>query len=124
MPASAPHGSPGAASAMRIDRLREVAGAFDGMLIDQFGVIHDGQKLYPGALGVMEGLRDAGIPVVVMTNSGKRAEANRQRLIRMGLPRELFVDAVSSGEIAYQMLLGMRPGQECTNEQLQDRHPS
>ena len=74
------------------------------MLIDQFGVIHDGQTLYPGTLRVLSELHASGIPVAVMTNSGKRAEANRRRLVTMGVPRAHFVDAVSSGEVAFQSL--------------------
>jgi HAD superfamily hydrolase (TIGR01459 family) len=85
----------------RIEGLGEIASRFDGMLIDQFGVIHDGQKLYPGTARVLDALHARGIPVAVMTNSGKRAESNRQRLVRMGVPREHFVDAVSSGEVAF-----------------------
>ena len=38
---------------MRINGLHEIASRFDGMLIDQFGVIHDGQKLYPGTARVL-----------------------------------------------------------------------
>lgn len=108
MPPSAPPGSPGVASAMRIEGLSGIASRFDGMLIDQFGVIHDGQKLYPGTLRVLSELKSLGIPVAVMTNSGKRAEANRERLVRMGVPREHFVDAVSSGEVAFANLTAAR----------------
>ncbi len=93
---------------MRIERLAEIAANFDAMLIDQFGVIHDGQKLYPGALGVLQQLHERNIPVVVMTNSGKRAASNMVRLVKMGLPRELFVDAISSGEVAYAFVKGKR----------------
>jgi HAD superfamily hydrolase (TIGR01459 family) len=89
---------------MRIERLSEIASGFGGMLIDQFGVIHDGERLYPGTLRVLNELRAIGIPVAVMTNSGKRAEANRRRLVKMGVPRECFVDAVSSGEVAFSSL--------------------
>ena len=89
---------------MRINGLSEITAQFDGMLIDQFGVIHDGQKLYPGTLRVLSELKALGIPVAVMTNSGKRAEANRKRLVKMGVPRDCFVDAVSSGEVAFQSL--------------------
>ena len=74
------------------------------MLIDQFGVIHDGQSLYPGSLRILSELKARGIPVAVMTNSGKRAEANRERLVKMGVPRDHFVDAVSSGEVAFSSL--------------------
>jgi HAD superfamily hydrolase (TIGR01459 family) len=94
---------------MRISGLSEIAGRFDGMLIDQYGVIHDGERLYPGTLRAMQKLKAAGIPVAVMTNSGKRAAANIARLVRIGLPRELFVDAVSSGEVAYQALVREGP---------------
>jgi HAD superfamily hydrolase (TIGR01459 family) len=93
---------------MPIRGLGEIAAHFDGMLIDQFGVIHDGQKLYPGTLEVLRELKLLGIPVAVMTNSGKRAAANGERLVRMGVPREHFVDAVSSGEVAYERVKGRR----------------
>lgn len=89
---------------MRINGLHEIASRFDGMLIDQFGVIHDGQTLYPGTARVLAELHRLDIPVAVMTNSGKRAEANRQRLVKMGVPRDHFVDAISSGEVAFSGL--------------------
>ena len=101
--------SPGAASMQRLDHLSAVAARFDGMLIDQFGVIHDGEKLSPGIRETLEHLRREKIPVVIMTNSAKRADANCKRLVAMGLDRTLFVDAISSGEIAYQYLSGAAP---------------
>jgi HAD superfamily hydrolase (TIGR01459 family) len=88
----------------RIEALSEIAGDFDAMLIDQFGVLHDGQKLYPGAANAMTGLQALGIPVVIMTNSGKRATPNVDRIVKMGINRSQFVDCVSSGEAAFQSL--------------------
>lgn len=87
-----------------IKGLAEIAGQYDGMLIDQFGVLHDGGTLYPGSLGVLTELKALGIPVAVMTNSAKRAAPNVARLAQMGIPRDHFVDAVSSGEVAYDLL--------------------
>jgi HAD superfamily hydrolase (TIGR01459 family) len=92
----------------RIEGLAEIADGFDAMLIDQFGVIHDGQRLYPGTLDALSHLHHAGIPVIVMTNSGKRAKANRERLVKMGVPREVFLDTVSSGEVAHGQVKGKR----------------
>ncbi len=88
----------------RVSGLSEIAHDFDAMLIDQFGVIHDGQKLYPDAARVMAELHAARIPVIVMTNSGKRAAPNVERIVKMGIPRAHFVDCVSSGEVAFQSL--------------------
>ena len=93
----------------RLDHLGAIAARFGGVLIDQFGVIHDGEKLYPGILDTLDHLRRAKIPVVVMTNSAKRADANSRRLVAMGLDRTHFVDAMSSGEIAYQYLSASAP---------------
>jgi ribonucleotide monophosphatase NagD (HAD superfamily) len=95
---------------MRIEGLGQIARAYGGVLMDQWGVLHDGRRLYPGAAEVMERLHQASIPVVVLTNSGKRAEANRKRLEALGLRRELFVEALSSGEVAYRRLLGNAAG--------------
>ena len=93
---------------MRIDGLSEIAGQFDAMLIDQYGIIHDGQALYSGTLDVMDQLRARGMPVVIMTNSGKRAAANRDRILRMGLSSDHFLGVISSGEVAYARLRGKR----------------
>ncbi len=100
------HGLRGAELVMmrKISGLREIAQDFDAMLIDQFGVIHDGQRLYPGAAEVMAELYTLNIPVMVMTNSGKRAASNVERVVKMGIPRRHFVDCVSSGEVAFQSL--------------------
>jgi HAD superfamily hydrolase (TIGR01459 family) len=88
----------------RISGLGDIARDFDAMLIDQFGVLHDGQQLYPHAREVMDKLSTLNIPVVVMTNSGKRATPNTVRVVNMGIPRNRFVDCVSSGEVAFQSL--------------------
>jgi HAD superfamily hydrolase (TIGR01459 family) len=88
----------------KISGLRDIVQDFDAMLIDQFGVIHDGQKLYPGAAEVMAELHRLNIPAIIMTNSGKRAQSNNERVVKMGVPRAQFVDCVSSGEVAYRSL--------------------
>jgi HAD superfamily hydrolase (TIGR01459 family) len=105
---SAPRAWPGEELGMRISGICDIAERFDSMLIDQFGVIHDSQKLYPGTLRVLSELKSLKIPVVIMTNSGKRAAANRDRLVRIGVARDLFVDCVSSGEVAFDNLQGKR----------------
>jgi HAD superfamily hydrolase (TIGR01459 family) len=89
---------------LRIAGLAEIAQNFDALLIDQFGVIHDGQKLYAGAAKVLTELARANIAVIVMTNSGKRAAPNTARVVKMGVPREHFRECVSSGEVAFQSL--------------------
>jgi HAD superfamily hydrolase (TIGR01459 family) len=88
----------------RILGISEIVDQFDGMIIDQYGILHDGIRLYPGAAEVMQKLNDAGVAVAIVTNSGKRAAANVSRILKMGIPRHHFLDCVSSGEIAFQSL--------------------
>jgi HAD superfamily hydrolase (TIGR01459 family) len=80
---------------------------YDGFLLDQFGVLHDGVGPFPGVLTALEALRRAGRSVVILSNSGKRAAPNAARLGAIGIGRGLYADLVSSGEAAWQ---GLRHG--------------
>ncbi|MEM9049390.1 MAG: TIGR01459 family HAD-type hydrolase [Pseudomonadota bacterium] len=84
----------------RIAGLAEIAARFQGMLFDQFGVLHDGRAAFGGARAALEGVAEAGIPVVLLSNSGKRASANAERLGALGFPQRLFRGVITSGELA------------------------
>lgn len=90
-----------------VSGLSDIVAEFDGFCIDQFGVMHDGQRPYPGAVEALTRLTAAGKAVVVLTNSGKRAGPNRDRIVAMGFPGGSFTAVVSSGEVAWE---GMRHG--------------
>jgi HAD superfamily hydrolase (TIGR01459 family) len=85
----------------RIDGLREIADQFDLFLVDQYGVLHDGIAAYPGAIEAVAKLASSGRNVVVLTNSGKGAAANRARLAALGFAGFSYA-VVSSGEVALQ----------------------
>ena len=84
--------------------LAPLAARYDGFLLDQFGVLHDGRKLFPGVAAALARLKAAGKPVVILSNSGKRAAVNEARLADLGLARETYAALVSSGEVAWQGL--------------------
>jgi HAD superfamily hydrolase (TIGR01459 family) len=81
-------------------RLRDLIFEFDGFVIDQYGVLHDGVRAYAGALEALAAIRSAGKRAVLVTNSGKPAAANEERLARLGFAREFYAALVSSGEAA------------------------
>jgi HAD superfamily hydrolase (TIGR01459 family) len=89
----------------RIDGLRAVAGLFDAFLVDQFGVLHDGRRAFPGAVEAMAGLRSAARGVAILSNSGKRAAPNATRLAALGFGPELYDHLVTSGEVARALLI-------------------
>jgi ribonucleotide monophosphatase NagD (HAD superfamily) len=43
-----------------------------GILLDQFGVLHDGKNAYPTAIDAVRKLSEAGRKVVILSNSARR----------------------------------------------------
>lgn len=84
--------------------LADLAGAYDAFLIDQWGVLHDGHVPYGGAVDCLRRLVAAGKRVVLISNSGRRAQESGERLARIGLSPDGYSDLVTSGEIAWRML--------------------
>lgn len=105
-------GASASSSADRADMLMEPAAAtldllaerYDCFLVDQFGVLHDGQHPYDGAVEALSRLTRMGKSVVLLSNSGRRAAANEERLVRLGFEPGSWRNFVSSGEVAWQML--------------------
>jgi HAD superfamily hydrolase (TIGR01459 family) len=87
-----------------IDRLREIAGDYDLFLIDQWGVVHNGHTLLPGARDTFEALRRDGKSIVLISNSSRRASVSEAALTALGIDRALYDDVVTSGEVAWRQM--------------------
>lgn len=86
------------------DGVAAFAESFDAFLVDQWGVLHNGAEAYPGAIDCLARLRALGKPVVILSNSGKRADANRKRLDALGFTADSYTMLVTSGEVAWHAL--------------------
>lgn len=90
-----------------IDELSE---RYDGFIVDQWGVLHDGSFLFPEAVDALRRLRDRAKHVVLLSNTGRRLAFNRRRLDAMGLGDGEVDDIVTAGETAWQLLrAGIEP---------------
>jgi HAD superfamily hydrolase (TIGR01459 family) len=87
-----------------LDGVRHLAERFDGFILDQWGVLHDGTTPYPGAQEALARLRRAGKRIAVLSNSGKRAGPNAAQMAKIGFAPELYDAMVSAGEDAHQAL--------------------
>ena len=85
--------------------LAALAEAFDGFVIDQWGVLHDGTRPYPEAVACLERLRAAGKAVIILSNSGRSGRDNEAVLASMGFPRDLYDRVASAGDDAREALL-------------------
>lgn len=87
-----------------LDSLSPFAARYDGFLIDLWGVVHDGDALYPGVLGALQELHAMGKKVVFISNAPRRSVNVLAVLARLGVPREYFINAISSGDAAVDFL--------------------
>ena len=85
-----------------IEGLSDIVDKYDAFFLDQFGVLHYGQRPYPDVVATLEKLHYAKKKIVILTNSGKRSEPNLQRLVKMGFPELVIDHVVSSGEVAWR----------------------
>lgn len=89
---------------MMIRGLREVMPNYDIFLLDQYGVLHNGEALLPGVAETLEALHDAGKSLVVLSNTSKRRSELVAELPTRGFKAEWLAGAVCSGEECYKAL--------------------
>jgi HAD superfamily hydrolase (TIGR01459 family) len=82
----------------------EIAGEFDAFIIDLWGVIHDGERPYPGVLDALAAMRQNGRRVCLLSNAPRRVTTVTEKLRGMGVPDEAYDGLMSSGEATYRAL--------------------
>jgi HAD superfamily hydrolase (TIGR01459 family) len=88
----------------------ELAGRYDGFLLDLWGVLHDGRSPMPGAIEALHNLKRAGKRVVILSNAPRRVTGVIRRVGEIGISRGLYDDLLSSGEAAWRWLSQGNPG--------------
>ena len=101
------------------------------VLLDQFGVLHDGQKPYSGSIEAVKALAESGRKILIISNSSRSAPPSCRtsiyntstvrlvdelvnasagssgalgKLEKMGFPKDAFYGAITSGEVCHQAL--------------------
>ena len=83
-----------------------LADLFDGFIVDVWGVIHDGLRLYPGACATLDRLAERGKGVVFLTNAPRRSGDVARMLARLELPERHRRNVLASGESVHAALAG------------------
>lgn len=87
-----------------------VAEAYDGFVLDLWGVIHDGHTPYPDAIDCLTRLHAASPGqtarrrIVMLSNAPRRASGVIEAMSAMGIERTLYDEVVTSGELTWQAL--------------------
>lgn len=91
-----------------IASLAEISDRYDGYLIDQWGVLHNGIDIYPEALAALAALKAAGKKIVILSNSGRPGALNSRSMEKMGISPDLYDRVLTAGDDAFDALSGER----------------
>ncbi len=87
-----------------LEGIRHVADGYEALIIDQWGVLHNGTAPLPDVHETLAELQRRNKRLVLLSNSGKRARFNREQLRAMGFNVGMFEGIVTSGEAAWSCL--------------------
>jgi ribonucleotide monophosphatase NagD (HAD superfamily) len=80
--------------------LTELKDKYDGFILDQFGVMHNGSTGLPGAPECVAELYKQGKKLVILSNSSSLAVNTIEKLPKLGYDPTMFAGAVTSGQEA------------------------
>lgn len=87
-----------------ITKLSSIIDRYDALLLDLWGVVHDGSHLYPGVREALEHIHAAGKKIIFVSNAPRRAHKVISVLTSLGVEPAIYDHAISSGEIGYEWL--------------------
>jgi HAD superfamily hydrolase (TIGR01459 family) len=88
-----------------VSGLSQIAAAYDVILCDVWGVVHNGMEHYPDAVEALSRFRDAGGTVVLITNAPRPASGIQRMLERLRVPPGSYDGIVSSGDVTVSLML-------------------
>jgi len=91
-----------------ISGLADLAGRYDAVLSDVWGVVHNGVEAFPGAVEALAEYRKAGGKVVFITNAPRPSAPIVDMLDRLGVHRGAYDAIVSSGDATRAMIAKYR----------------
>jgi HAD superfamily hydrolase (TIGR01450 family) len=89
---------------------QEIISNYDALIVDLWGVIHDGDRLYPGVADTLRLLHELNKPVVFLSNAPRVSAKAQKNLDRLGIPRAHYLEIVTSGQVAHDLLARMEGG--------------
>ena len=96
------------ASPPLIPNFSSLAPAYDVLLCDVWGVIHNGLAASPHACDALMRMRARGGVVILVTNAPRPSEIVARQLERLHVPRETYDAIVSSGDVTRGVIVERR----------------
>lgn len=78
--------------------LAEIACDYDLFIVDLWGVVHDGEAVFPGAVDCLRRLRQQGDRVVLLSNAARLSDSVAAHLVKLGVTEDLYDWLLTSGD--------------------------
>lgn len=89
---------------LQFSGMQAVAERYDALILDLWGVVHDGAAPFPRSAETFRRLKDAGCRIILLSNAPRRGYALVAQMERFGIERGLYDDVMSSGEAVHTAL--------------------
>jgi len=84
--------------------LYKLMDTYDGFIMDQWGVLHNGLHPYECVIDTLNHLKQCKKKVIILSNSAKRSADNIERLRKLGIKPSLYQEVVTAGEVTWRGL--------------------
>lgn len=93
---------------LNLHSIQEILPNYKGFILDLWGVIHDGERLYPGVKDALMEMRAQKKQVIFLSNAPRRAVKAAGTLAALGIPESQYDHVITSGESLYGYLSSTR----------------
>ncbi len=87
-----------------ITGLSQIIDQYDCILCDVWGVLHNGKAIWSDAANALTKAREAGVPVVMITNAPRPQGPVLKQLANMNCPDGVFDELVTSGDVTRALI--------------------
>ena len=87
-----------------INTITEIMHLYDVFILDQWGVMHDGNNGYTHAFETVNKLVEQHKKLIIISNSSKRKISSVHKLQSLGFYKKNFLEVMTSGEMIWQEL--------------------
>lgn len=90
--------------------ISDISDSYMGCIIDDWGVLHDGEDAFPGAIDCLKELKERKKHVIILTNDRKNVADKKAQLKKMGIGPSLYNEIVTPLTVIQQGLMEQKDG--------------
>ena len=89
-----------------LDSATEFLTSHEGVICDLWGVVHNGVRPHKGAVETLVGVREKGVPVLLLSNAPRPYPSVEAQLDALGVPKDAYDGILTSGDLTRDAIAG------------------